>query len=260
MEIINFIYRLINQLWINPILTIRFIKWLPKVIKEYTKFKKLNNKYLFPIKNKYFITNDLYEQWWIATWHYFHQDLLVAQEIYIKNPTKHVDIWSRVDWLISNIASFRDIEVFDIREIKSKIKNIKFKKANLMYLNNKYINYCDSISSLHAIEHFWLWRYWDPIDPEWHIKWLNNIYKILKKWWIFYFSVPIWEQRVEFNAHRVFNLKYLIDFFYKKYNIINFSYVDDKWNLHKNIKLSNENIKKNYWCNYWCGIFKLLKL
>jgi hypothetical protein len=77
--------------------------------------------------------------------------------------------------------------------------------------DEKYKNYCDSISSLHAIEHFWLGRYGDRIDINGYIKGLNTIYWMLKKWGIFYFSVPIGPQRIEFNAHRVFSLKYLVE-------------------------------------------------
>lgn len=66
------------------------------------------------------------------------------------------------------------------------------------------VNYCDSISSLHAIEHFGLGRYGDPIDYFGYLKALQNIAKIVKTGGTFYFSVPIGPQRIEFNAHRVF--------------------------------------------------------
>ncbi len=157
------------------------------------------------------------------------------------------------------MAVFREVEVFDIRKIDSKVDNIKFQQADLMQLDKKFQNYTDSISSLHAIEHFWLWRYWDPIDIDWHLKWLENIYKILKKWGVFYFSVPIWKQRIEFNWHRIFDIKYLYNLFKDKYNILTFSYVDDKWDLYENIDISKW-FDSNFWCNYWCGIFEMRKL
>lgn len=260
-KILIIIYRFITQFWINPILTIKWIKNLWFYFKDYFKIKKLlkNNK-KFLLSLSYPCLHDIKDFWWTASWHYFHQDLLIAQKIYKNNPEKHVDIWSRVDWFVWHVACYRNIEVFDIRETKNKIDNIIFNKSDLMDLDEKYINYCDSISSLHAIEHFWLWRYWDPIDPEWHIKWLNNIYKILKKWWTFYFSVPIWKQRIEFNAHRIFDIKYLLDYFNDKYDLISFSYVDDKWDLHKNIKIEKEKVLNNYWCKFWCWIFELIKI
>jgi hypothetical protein len=57
------------------------------------------------------------------------------------------------------VASFRPIEVFDIRKNYNQVQNITFIQGDLMQLDSKYENYCDSISSLHAIEHFGLGRY-----------------------------------------------------------------------------------------------------
>ena len=71
---------------------------------------------------------------------------------------------------------------------------------------------CDSISSLHALEHFGLGRYGDKIDPYGYMKGITNITKVLKSKGIFYFSVPMGKQRIEFNAHRIFNLRYLLKF------------------------------------------------
>ena len=42
---------------------------------------------------------------------YFYQDLIVEQVIYKHNPSKHVDIGSRIDGFVSNVASYREIEI-----------------------------------------------------------------------------------------------------------------------------------------------------
>lgn len=89
------------------------------------------------------------------------------------------------------------------------------------------VNYCDSISSLHVIEHFGIGRYGDPIDYFGYLKAINNITKILKSGGIFYFSVPIGPQRIEFNAHRVFSVAYLINILSQNFEIRSFSYVND---------------------------------
>jgi len=72
--------------------------------------------------------------------------------------------------------------------------------------------------------------------------------------------VPIGPQRIEFNAHRVFSVSFLIEFFEKKYNIDQFSFVDDQGDLYENIPLSDNDIQNNYGCVYGCGIFELTKL
>jgi SAM-dependent methyltransferase len=191
--------------------------------------------------------------------HYFHQDLYVAGLINMTNPKKHLDIGSRTDGFVAHVASYREIELIDIRPIKSKVKNIVFRQANLMNLPDDLINYCDSISSLHAIEHFGLGRYGDPIDYFGYLKAINNIARILKSGGTFYFSVPIGPQRIEFNAHRVFSVEYLISILSKNYSIKSFSYVDDNGDFFKEIELTADSIKSNFNCKYGCGIFTLIK-
>jgi glycosyltransferase involved in cell wall biosynthesis len=190
---------------------------------------------------------------------YFHQDLYVAQQIYKANPQKHLDIGSRADGFVAHVAAFREIEMMDIRPVHSRVKNIIFRQADLMNLQADMIDYCDSISSLHAIEHFGLGRYGDPVDYWGHLKGIENITKILKTGGTFYFSVPIGPQRIEFNELRVFSLEYLIRILLPNYTIQSFSYVTDKGDLVENADLTEQSIQSNFSCWYGCGIFILIK-
>jgi SAM-dependent methyltransferase len=194
---------------------------------------------------------------------YFHQDLLVARKIFLANPKRHVDVGSRIDGFVAHVAVFREIEVFDVREIKSSVKNIVFKQADLMQLPEGMENYCDSISALHSVEHFGLGRYGDPIDCNGHVKAIRNITAILKPQGTLYFSVPIGTQRIEFNAHRVFSVQYLWDLLKDDYHLLSFSYVDDDGNFHENVEFLEEAVKRNFGCEYsrinGCGIFELKK-
>ncbi len=192
--------------------------------------------------------------------HYFHQDLYVAQKIYSKNPVKHVDIGSRIDGFIAHLAVFRSVELIDIRAQDSEVKNINFIQADLMQLPEGQKESCDSISSLHAIEHFGLGRYGDPIDYLGHLKALDNIHIMLKRGGTFYFSTPIGPHRVEFNAHRVFSLEYLLKVFANKFKVIDFAYVNDEGLLFRDVELYAENIVSNCGCEYGCGIFTLEKI
>ena len=62
---------------------------------------------------------------------------------------------------------------------------------------------------------------------------------------MFYFSIPIGDQRIEFNAHKVFSVQYLLDCFNEQYEINNFSFVDDLGKLKENVTLTEEIIKTN---------------
>lgn len=233
--------------------------WYRRTRKEFRK-RTSDAGNTFPLAKNHPCLLDKSDEGGSASGHYFHQDLLAAQEIFKANPRKHVDIGSRIDGFVGHVSCYREIEVMDIRDLSSTIPNIKFSQADFMNpLPEKYRNYTDSISSLHAMEHFGLGRYGDKIDAEGHLRGLENAYAMLEQGGTFYFSVPIGVQRVEFNAHRVFSLRYLVDYFADKYTLKSFSYVDDKGDLHRDIKLTESNIADNCGCNYGCGIFTLVK-
>lgn len=239
------------------------IKYLKAYLEYRNDLKKLiaqkGKDNTFPFGKPRPILNEKYAESGIASGHYFHQDLLIARKIFENKPHKHVDIGSRTDGFVAHVASFREIEVFDIREQVNRIKNIFFKRADLTKLTPDLINYCDSVSSLHAIEHFGLGRYGDEVDYNGHLKALENIRQILQQGGKFYFSTPIGPQRIEFNAHRVFSVRYLLDLFESDYAVDSFSYVDDRGDLYENVTLEKNQIDNSFGCMYGCGIFELTK-
>lgn len=244
-----------------PFETYSLLKGLPWYIKDYKKLKKqLKNVPNFPITKFHPVLFERTSSSGVASGHYFHQDLLIAQNIYKAKPEKHVDIASRVDGFVAHVATFMPIEVFDIRTLEHQVENIKFVEVDLMNIDAKMENYTSSISCLHSIEHFGLGRYNDPIDAEGHLKGIDSIHRILKPGGTFYFSSPIGPQRIEFNAQRVFSLEYIIPILKQKFTIKNFSYVDDSGALYKNVELTEEAIKSNLTCFNGCGIFELIKI
>lgn len=50
--------------------------------------------------------------------------------------------------------------------LRRKTPSAKFKQADLVRPVEGMAGYCDSLSCLHALEHFGLGRYGDPIDPK----------------------------------------------------------------------------------------------
>lgn len=196
-----------------------------------------------------------------ASGHYFHQDLLVARRIFVEKPSKHVDVGSRVDGFVAHVASFREIEVLDIRELQHMIPNVSFVQVDLMGdLPEDKKEYTGSLSCLHAIEHFGLGRYGDPVQFEGHVAALHNLHAMLQSHGRLYLSTPISHtQRIEFNAHRVFSLTYLLDLFDGLFHVDRFSLVDDAGKLHEDVELSAENVVSGFGCRYGCGIFEMTK-
>lgn len=259
---IRFIYNWFTAFGFDPRKTLSGFRGIFWYFGDLSRVKRqLRKQSDFRISRLYPILFDKYDQAGIMKGHYFHQDLLIAKKIYKNNPETHVDIGSRTDGFVAHVAVYREIEVFDIRAIESKVENVLFKQADLSAEKFELQNYTDSISSLHAIEHFGLGRYGDPININGHLTAIDNIWKCLKTGGTFYFSTPIGPQRIEFNAHRVFSVSYLLQIFDGRFEVSSFSYVNDDGDLIIDVsidKLYEQN--ENFGCTYGCGIFVLKKI
>jgi SAM-dependent methyltransferase len=231
------------------------LRYYPRYLSELQKFKKLGGI----VSNKYKILTDYDEPSGSAKGHYFHQDLLVAQFIYNNKPYRHIDIASRIDGFVAHVASFRSIEMMDIRDINvPKIKNIEFLKKDLTNESDASKEITDSISCLHAIEHFGLGRYGDTVDPTGHIKGFNNIIRMLKPDGRLYISFPIGKKNeVHFNIHRIFHPKEIFNWCEQNNSLFleRFDYVDDFGNLNQNINLDKTDVD----VSFGCGIYTFLK-
>jgi SAM-dependent methyltransferase len=140
---------------------------------------------------------------------YFIQDLIVAQLIHEARPNRHLDIGSRIDGFVAHVASFRKIEVIDIRPLSSTSERITFLKHDIMEplseVDKQIFGCVDSISCLHALEHFGLGRYGDNINSKgWRLG-LRHIAQILEPGGRLYLATPVGIERVLFNANWIFN-------------------------------------------------------
>lgn len=232
---------------------------LPRYFYSLFLFKSINKSH-FEINKLFPCIHDYYDKSGTASGHYFYQDLHVAQKVFKNNPNSHFDIGSRIDGFVAHVASFRIINVFDIRKLNNFDTNVNFHQLDLMNtVPKEYIEITDSLSCLHTLEHFGLGRYGDSIDPNGYLKGIENMKLLLKKNGFLYLSVPIGPQRIEFNAHRVFSVKYLFSIISNDFEILEFSFVGDDGNLNINVDLNEDEIEKNYNCYYGCGILTLRK-
>ena len=222
-------------------------------IKNYINYNKKNNTNKFNISLVDSTPNlfDRFEEGGSIPRHYFHQDLWMAQRIYKCVPAKHYDIGSRLDGFISHCLIFTDVIMLDIRNIKYKIKGLDFIQTNAMNMENIDTNSIDSISSLHAIEHFGLGRYGDPIDPNGYLKAISEIQRVAKK--DIYFAVPIGKEKLVFDSHRIFDPLEVIELF-DRCTLEDFAVIDDDNNLHTDVKPSD---CRTY--DYGCGLFHFVK-
>jgi hypothetical protein len=166
-----------------------------------------------------------------ARGHYFHQDLLVASLIHAAAPARHIDVGSRVDGFVAHVAAFRPIEVFDVRPLSVAHPRITFIQRDLSRPGEDLRAVTDSLSCLHALEHFGLGRYGDPIDPDGHLKGFATLASMVKPGGVLYLSVPIGAPGVFFNAHRVFTPTAVVEWARGDLDLFRFDYVDDAGDL-----------------------------
>jgi hypothetical protein len=243
----------LNRTW-------KALRFTPRFFLDYIRFKALarsqgSEDWAISISRPQL--SDWGESGGTARGHYFHQDLHVARRVYEANPRRHIDVGSRVDGFVAHVATFRDIEVLDIRPNVQGVHRIRFSQCDLMNPPPGMEHLCDSLSCLHALEHFGLGRYGDPLDPSGHLSGFAGLARLLTSKGILYFSVPIGRQRIEFNAHRVFSVETILKLAQEWFTLERFAYVDDLGDFHEQGSAEIPSPAKTL--EYGCGIFEFRK-
>jgi hypothetical protein len=231
------------------------LRGIPAYIADWLRYRKLNPPPTFPIRLRYAtpILTDRYASAGSASGHYFHQDLWAARKIYHRHPTEHLDIGSRVDGFVAHLLTFMPVTIVDIRPLVSNIQGLTFLQDDATKLSKLPSNSIQSLSSLHVAEHFGLGRYSDPIDPEACFRFMESLDRVLAPGGRLYFSVPVGKERVEFNAHRVFSPKTILDRF-SNLCLESFSYVGDDDALY--LDTTPDLMPSS---NFACGLFEFTK-
>jgi len=225
----------LNLIGIN-LKKIFFLKNIIKYFNHYLLFKKLGGK----VKNFYPMLDDFDDIAGNIKNHFFHSDLLTSQRVFDKRPEKHLDIGSRIDGVVAQIASYRNLDVLDIRNVDiHPHKNINFVKRDLLQIKDlNDVDKYDSISSIGCLAHIGLGRYGDNIDPNGYKKAIKTISNLAKKNCNIYILTPVGKKGVEFNSHQVFDADQLIEEFkINSLNLQEFHLVNDVGDLMLNAKL-----------------------
>lgn len=204
--------------------------------------------------------------------HYFFQDIYVANLVF-KYGIKHIyDIGSRIDGYISHLLSM-DIHVtmIDIRPLPYEISNLDFIEGNATDLSELESGSIPALSCLHALEHFGLGRYGDPLDYDAWRKALNIFKRIVSLNGYLFLSVPIGvKETVVFNAHRIFDPMTILSNLLPTFSLLDFTLIHE--GVRTTFDLSHDgnltlnmldsffsDIRSSYLGNCDCGIFILKK-
>ena len=230
------------------------------VFSHIEKYNKMNQRKEFEIceEEMWLICENYFDSAGALAEHYFAQDIWAAKKILNNKAVRHYDVGSRLEGFISHLLVFcEEVFYFDIRPLPFYIPNLIFVQGDATDLKSIADNSIESLSSLHALEHFGLGRYSDSIDPEACFKAMSELQRVLKHGGRLYIGVPIGPQNhVVFNAHRIFNPLTIIDTF-NELELLDFSYVKD----YETVKIEPSKIINTIDSipDYSCGLFEFTK-
>ncbi len=155
------------MLGFDPGKVARFVGRVPRYLSEARAYARAPSDGRFPLHlNSLFpVLEDHDAEAGGASGQYFHQDIWAARKIFARKPARHIDIGSRLDGFVAHVLVFMPIEVIDVRPLTSAVPGLTFTQADAPSLKQFASDSVSSISTLHAVEHFGLGRYGDPINP-----------------------------------------------------------------------------------------------
>ena len=255
LRLLYYPYALFKFLLFDPMEKVYMLMALPYFAKNLLSYLYLTDDTPFKIhiKNIRYYTFDRFKPAGTISGDYFYQDLWAAQNLFQKGVTMHVDIGSRLDGFIAHILTFCQVTYVDLRPVELNLDNFKFKQGSILRLPFD-DNSLTSVSCLHVIEHIGLGRYGDPIDPDGFLKAAKELTRVITSGGILLIGTPVGQERLYFDAHRVFDPQTIVDAF-KPLQLEDFRLIDNNGDLRP--KGASFEDARN--CRYGCGLFNFVK-
>jgi Caenorhabditis protein of unknown function, DUF268 len=192
---------------------------------------------------------------WTATTpfepHYTHQDAWAARAIAQRRPIRHVDVGSRITFVLG-LSAFVPVTFIDLRPLQIDMPGLESRQGSLLNLPYDDAS-VESLSCLHVAEHVGLGRYGDPLDPDGTRKAAWELQRVIAQGGFLYFSLPVGRPRTAFNAHRILDPLEVISYF-SQLRLDGFAGVDDLGVFHA--ELDPEALVGSEWA---CGLYRFTK-
>lgn len=204
-------YHCLEDLGLQP-LKLLSLRGLPIYLSELATFQRLRSRHCDATQAKLQFAplfSDRYSSAGAGRSLYFLQDLICSTRVLQRNSLRHLDIGSRIDGFVAQIASSQSIDVLDIRPLQySPAPNLRFVQGDILSPPENLEHQYDLVSSLHALEHVGLGRYGDPIAPDGFERALANAASFVATGGSLLISLPVAEMDrnlVQFNSQRLFS-------------------------------------------------------
>ncbi|RKQ92884.1 uncharacterized protein DUF268 [Solirubrobacter pauli] len=156
--------------------------------------------------------------------HYLHQDTWAANRVADAQPSRHVDVGSRVDY-VCFLTAVTNVAFVDIRPLTANVEKLESIEGSILDMPFEDQS-LESVSCLHVVEHIGLGRYGDPLDPLGSRKGMAELQRVVAPGGQLLFSTPVGAPRVCFNAHRIHDPQDLREQF-GELELVEFAGVDD---------------------------------
>jgi SAM-dependent methyltransferase len=218
--------------------------------KSWKQYKKLNGhltfRYIAPVLH--FKQEDIQT----GGGHYFFQDIWALRHLSAIKPTMHYDIGSRIDGFTGQATAICPVTCIDIRPPHFQLRDFCFLEGDIQNLPFE-SNSLNSVSCLHTIEHIGLGRYGDAINPDGFRMALLELQRVIATGGFLILSMPVGNERVEFNAQRILAPTTCINYL-TEMQLLEFTVIDDQ-----NQFVTNANPKDYSNSRYCCGMYLFKK-
>lgn len=240
--------------WRRPLIKTNICSGLAryvKFIRDWRAYRKMESAEPIKLKDSYPCLFDNTENFSPGN-HYFYQDIWAFTKIYNSRAPLHIDVGSKAEF-IGFVTAVANVEFVDIRPLDAPyLKNFKSIAGSVLEMPYEDSS-IQSLSCLHVAEHIGLGRYGDPLDPLGTKKAAAELTRCLARGGNLYFSLPIGNNRLCFNAHRIHSGSRILEYF-SGLTLLEFCIYDDKKRFIEN---TDPKIAEN--AKFACGMFWFTK-